>query len=236
MTATKVIGDDDFDGVLGDGNRVRVTITKPLLSLCLVNKKFSAEYIEVREDKQKLFIRTSQFVHKEGHTKMWSDEDIKQVKFLDFHLGDWTLEKHALADLRTFERWLRDLCSQMPCLLSVKLKLYVDGVEPKQKDMLERWLRYLASVGKFEQLKVVEYGIGPCGEDYCWDPRAKHKLLLHWRAGDVEAPTIVDSASEYTESCCDGLEYGEREWDDNSEFDYDGNYLGDDESRRDEYA
>jgi hypothetical protein len=43
MTATKVIGDDDFDGVLGDGNRVRVTITKPLLSLCLVNKKFSAE-------------------------------------------------------------------------------------------------------------------------------------------------------------------------------------------------
>jgi len=65
---------------------------------------------------------------------------------------------------------------------------------------------------------------------------AKHKLSLHWRAGDVEAPTIVDSAPEYTESCCDGLEYGERDWDDNSEFDYDGNYLGDDESRRDEYA
>jgi hypothetical protein len=237
MTKTKVIGNDGFDGVLGEGNKVYVTITKPLPSLCLLSKKFSDEYIKVCEDKEKLFIRTSQFVHKEGHTKMWEDEDIKTVKFLDFHLGDWTLEKHALADFRTFQRWLKDLFSQMPCLRSVKFKLYVDGVKPKQKDMLEGWLRSMASFKKFEQLKVVEYDIGPQGEDFCWDLRGNnHKLLVHWRAGDVTPPAIMDPAPDYTESCCDGLEYGERMWDDDSEFDYDRKYIGDDEDRCDEYA
>jgi hypothetical protein len=246
MTEDKVIGEDDFNLELGTGNKVRVAITKPRASLSLVSKKFRTEYLGACRDREELFIRTSHYVHNEGDTKMWSDEDIKQVRFLKFHMGDWsfegsqayhvyhsthmtladlnTLQHHsrhtALAELNTLQRWLTDLCAQMPCLRAVSFKLYVDGLQNISKDSFEAWLRSMASLEKFKQLKVVEFAVGPGeGADWCWDLRAKHKLLLHWRAGDVGNPTIIDPAPEYVESCCDGLEYGERDWDDNLEFD-----------------
>jgi hypothetical protein len=236
MTQDKVIGDDGFDGVLGDGNKVRVTITKPRASLYFLSKKFSAELTKVCDDKEKLFIRTSQFVHVGGHTKMWSDADIKQVKILNFHMGDWTFGKYVLADLETFQRWLTDLCAQMPCLRSVSLKLYVNSLDTIGKDVFEGWLQSMTSLEKLKELRAVEFDYSDFGDSLCWDLRANHQLLVQWRAGDTEAPTVVDPTQVYTESCCDGLEYGERDWDDDSEFDYDGNYLGDDESRRDEYT
>lgn len=88
MIEEKLIVNDNFDGMLGSGNMLCVTTTKPLVSLCLVNKSFSSEYIKVCEDQEKLFVRTSQYVHGQGYTEehlggFW------QVKFLEFHLGDW---------------------------------------------------------------------------------------------------------------------------------------------------
>jgi hypothetical protein len=243
MTQDEVIGEDDFDLDYGTGNKVRVAITKPRENLCLVSKQFGAEYIKVCEDREELFIRTSHFVHNEGDTKMWSDADIKQVKFLKFHMGDWCFggshpdhsrtpaSVRALADLENLERWLKDLCVQMPCLRAVSFKLYVTSMHLIGKDLFEGWLRSMAAFDNIEQLKVVEFTYGPGDlDDFCWDLRAKHQLLLHWRAGDIEEPTIIDSAPVYTESCCDGLEYGEKDWDGEPDWDYDGNYIGDDET------
>ena len=86
MTEIRVKGNDNFDGVLGHGNKLRVTITKPLVSLCLVSKRFSAEYMEVCEDQEALFIRTSQFVHAKGYTDEYGG--FEKVRYLEFHLGN----------------------------------------------------------------------------------------------------------------------------------------------------
>jgi hypothetical protein len=90
MTEDKLIGEDHWGGKLGRGSQVRVTITKPHVLLCLLSKEFSAEYIKACEDQEKLFVRTSQFVHMQGYMyrKLYSGAGFKQVNFLEFHMGD----------------------------------------------------------------------------------------------------------------------------------------------------
>jgi hypothetical protein len=85
----------------------------------------------------------------------------------------------------------------------------------------------MALLEKLEGLKVVEIEESPIGDTLCWDLRAKHQLLMHWRAGDPMPPTIMDPTTEYAESCCEGLDYQSREWAEFSDWDYDGNYIGD---------
>ena len=91
MTEDRVMASDGFDGVLGDGNKIGVTITKPHVSLCLVSRKFSAECMEACEEQQKLFIRTSQHVHREGYTEEYSGIGFEHIKSLQVHMGDWGL-------------------------------------------------------------------------------------------------------------------------------------------------
>ena len=43
-------------------------------------------------------------------------------------------------------------------------------------------------------------------------------------------PTIMDPTTEYAESCCEGLVHGSRQWDGEPEWDYEGNYIGDDKT------
>jgi hypothetical protein len=253
MLEDRVLINDNFDGMLGDGNKLRVTSTKPLVSLNLVSKKFSSECIEACQDREKLFIRTSQFVHHNGDTDASLSDDFEHVRFLEFHLGDWSLwgiedaatqfarrrvpydpvahSLRALADLETFQRWLTDLCSRMPRLRTVSLKMYVESMETIGEDVFLKWLRTMASLDKFEELKVVDIECSPLGNPLCWDLRAKHQLLLHWRAGDPTPPTMMDPTTEYAESCCEGLCHESRQWDEFSDYDYDGKYIGDDEDR-----
>jgi hypothetical protein len=246
MAEDRVIANDDFHGRLGSGNKVRVTISKPRASLVLVSKRFGSEYIRVCEEQKKLFVRTSQFVHVHGNTDRWSDDEIQQVKFLEFHLGDWDLMGHiipydepptseeyiadalqAVKNLEAFQGWLTELCSQMPLLRGVSFKIYVDTVDRIGKEAFEEWLGSMAKLEKLEQLKVVQIdnGVHPPGDSLCWDLRAKHHLMVHWNSGDLTPPTIMDSTPDYAESCCDGLEYGRRQWDDNPDYDYEGNRI-----------
>jgi hypothetical protein len=257
MLEDRVVVNDNFDGMLGDGNKLRVTSTKPLVSLCLVSKRFSREYIEACQEQEKLFLRTSQSVHHNGHTDWHMGGNFEHVRILEFHAGDWSLwgtedvitqiarrrqpydpaahSLRALADLKTLQRWLTDLCSRMPRLRTVSLKMYVQNVEIIGEDVFLEWLRTMASLEKFEELKVVEMECSPIGKSLCWDLRAKHQLLLHWKAGDPTPPTIMDPTTEYAESCCEGLCHEERQWDELSDWDYDGNYIGDDEDERSTY-
>ena len=201
MTEDRVMASDGFDGVLGDGNKIGVTITKPHVSLCLVSRKFSAECMEACEEQQKLFIRTSQHVHREGYTEEYLGIGFEHVKSLQVHMGDWgpwgaynavaefarrdepydpvAESQRGLADLETFKGWLTDLCSRMPCLRTVSLKMYVEGLHVVGQDVFEGWLRSIASMDKFVELKVVEIESSPIGKPLCWDLRAKHELLLH---------------------------------------------------------
>jgi hypothetical protein len=87
--------------------------------------------------------------------------------------------QRGLADLETFKGWLTDLCSRMPCLRTVSLKMYVEGLHVVGQDVFEGWLRSIASMDKFVELKVVEIESSPIGKPLCWDLRAKHELLLH---------------------------------------------------------
>ena len=250
----KVHLNDNFDGMFGARNKLRVTITKPLVPLCLVNKQFSSEYIRVCEDRKKLSIRTSQFVHQNGDTNECYSLGgrLEQVKFLEFHLGDWALQEtedavtrfsrrhdpydpvaesqRALADLETFKRWLTDLCSHTSRLRTISLKMYVQDLRFIGNDVFEGWLRSMASLERLEQLKVVKIEDSPIREPLCWDLRAKHQLLLLWKAGDLMPPTIMNPTTEYAESCCEELYHGSRQWDEDPDWDYDGNYIGDDET------
>ena len=245
MTEIRVKGNDNFDGVLGHGNKLRVTITKPLVSLCLVSKRFSAEYMEVCEDQEALFIRTSQFVHAKGYTDEYGG--FEKVRYLEFHLGNWSLSPQdvmrsyrrrapnedslqALKDLEIFRSWLMDLCSGMPHLRAVSFKTYVDSLDTIGKDVFEGWLESMTSLEKLKQLKVVEMEESHLEDSVCWDLRAKHQLMLLWKAGDPMPPTIMDPTTEYAESCCEGLVHGSRQWDGEPEWDYEGNYIGDDKT------
>ena len=113
--------------------------------------------------------------------------------------------------------------------------MYVEGLEVVGQDFFEGWLRSVASLDKFVELKVVDIESSPIGKPLCWDLRAKHELLMHWKAGDLLPPTIMDPTTEYAESCCEGLAYESRQWDEFSDWDYDGNYIGDDETERSTY-
>ena len=64
----------------------------------------------------------------------------------------------------------------MPCLRTVSLKMYVEGLHVVA---FEGWLRSIASLDKFVELKVVDIESSPIGKPLCWDLRAKHELLLH---------------------------------------------------------
>jgi hypothetical protein len=245
MTEVRVKGNDDFDGVLGHGNKLRVTITKPLVSLCLVSKRFSAEYMKVCEDQEALFIRTSQFVHAHGYTDEY--EGFEKVRYLEFHLGNWSLSPQdvmrsyrrrapnedslqALKDLEIFRSWLMDLCSGMPHLRAVSFKIYVDSLDTIGKDVFEGWLESMTSLEKSIQLKAVEIEESHLEDSVCWDLRAKHQLMLLWKVGDPMPPTIMDPTTEYAESCCEGLVHGSRRWDGEPEWDYEGNYIGNDKT------
>jgi hypothetical protein len=197
----------------------------------------------VCEDRETLFIRTSQDVHNEGQTTLYSDVDFKKVKFLKFHMGSWSFggvlgpylipgehaerAEQALADLEVFQHWFIDFCAQMPCLRAVSLKLYVAGLHIIGEDVFQKWLRFMASLEKFEELKSALIVGDMAGYETCWDLRAKHRLILDWKAGDVEEPTIIEEDPEYTESCCEGLEWGVRPWDKDSDYDCDGTRVSD---------
>jgi hypothetical protein len=172
MTQQKILDDDDFCGEYGNGNKFYMTITKPRASLCLLSKAFSAEYIPVCEDREELFIRTSQDLYDdEVQTPLSVGVDLKKVKSLKFHMGDWsfggvagwlhvpgqasTRSKQALADLEEFQCWLADLCAQMPCLHAISLELYVHCMPVIGEAVLQGWLRSFASFEKLEKLKVV---------------------------------------------------------------------------------
>jgi hypothetical protein len=243
MAQEKIMNDEDFYGEYGDINKFYMTITKPRASLCLLSKQYSEEYIPVCEDRETLFIRTSQDVHNEGQTTLYSDVDFKKVKSLRFHMGSWSFggvlgpylipgehaerAEQALADLEIFQRWFIDFCAQMPCLRAISLKLYVAGLHIIGEDVFQKWLRFMASLEKFEELKSVLIVGDMAGYETCWDLQAKHRLILDWKAGDVEEPTIIEEDPEYTESCCEGLEWGVRPWDKDSDYDCDGTRVSD---------
>lgn len=247
MLDDTVLGGDDFDGVMGDGNLVHVAATKPRVFMCLVNKKFSTEYGERCEGRKKPFVRSCQFTILENHTKLWPAEAVKQADILQLHVGEWSFGGYlpvvgpntssaplrALQELANLQRWLTDLCSQMPCLRTVQLKLYVSDLRIIDEEALDAWLHHMASLEKLERLKVVDFEHSGRGDSLCWDLRARHHLMVDWKAEELKAPEIINPAPEYAESCCEGLEYGEREWDELSDYDYDGTYLGNDPRKRD---
>lgn len=137
--------------------------------------------------------------------------------------------------METFGRWLTDPCFRMPFLRAVSFKVYVDSLETIGKDVFEGWLRSMTSLEKLQQLRVVEFEYGDIEESLCWDLRANHQLLVLWRAGDANAPAVVDPAPEYTESCCGGLYHMKRQWDQLSDYNYEGVYIGDPEEDHIEY-
>ena len=220
--------DDDYYDDLS--RRVRAVATKPRVNLKLVSHQFGNEYSERCDGQKKFFVRAdpgSMF------WTCWSENTAEHMNVLDLHLGEFDFEgltpQGVLDEFGDLEWQLIKLCRALPRLRAVNLKLYV-GNYNIQLGPFEAYLRSMVSLlDKLKRLKIISCDY----PEKCWDLSSRKHVLVDWKAEELKAPTVITgraSTIEYAESCCEGLVHESRQWDGEPEWDYEGNYIGDDKT------
>ena len=136
-------------GIYESNKRFLVVATKPRTNLQLVSSQFAREYSEQCEGRNELFVRADRL---DLYSDLWSDETALQVNVLHLHLGDIDLSGYDTAEeilqrLIGLKRELTELCSGLPSLRAVYLKLYVSDFHDIAHP--EYWLNAI-ELGDFE--------------------------------------------------------------------------------------